>query len=235
MGETNGIIEQYAAHLEAKATRVVLRFTIFFALTGALLGGFPLLYSHSAYALVPSHLGYATLMLGAAAGAYLGYTFGDRRAEEHRMQAKLALHQLAVEQSLIRQVAVQQQQPVPQPAPVPVQVQQPAPVAAPAPAPVAAPVPVAPPPVVPVAPVPVAPAPVAPAPVAPAPVAPAPVAAPPLMVPAPPLLSPAAPAPAPVQAPAQAPAPVAPPPVTPAASLPRLVEPQQAPPLSSAG
>ena len=220
MAETNGIIEQYAAHLEAKATRVVLRFTIFFALVGGILGGFPLLYKHSAYALVPSHLGYATLLLGAAAGAYLGYTFGDRRAEDHRMGAKLALHQLAVEQSLIRQVAAQQQ-PSPQPVPAPVQVQQPAPVAVP--------VAVAP---APVAPAPAAPAPVAPAPVAPAPVAPAPVAAPPLMAPAPPLLSPPAPiAPAPVEVPA----PIAPPPVTPAASMPRLVEPQQAPPLSSAG
>src|SRR4051794_4776499 len=192
MAETTGIIEQYAAHLEAKASRVVLRMTASFGLLGALLGGFPLLYTK--YAIVPSHMGYATLLLGAGAGAYLGYTFGDRRAEEHRMQAKLALHQLQVEQSLMRQVAaaarpavqqpvVQQPQPQFQQPVVPVQVQQqvqqpvPVPVAMPAPVPVAPP-PVAPAPVAPapVAPAPVAPAPVAPAPVAPAPVAPAPVA-----------------------------------------------------------
>src|SRR4051812_8827935 len=175
MAETSGIIEQYAAHLEAKANRVVRRMTASFGLVGAILGGFPLLYTK--YAVVPSHMGYATLLLGAVAGAYLGYTFGDRKAEDHRMQAKLALHQLQVEQSLIRQVAAVSplmQQPVqpvvpvqPQPQPViPVQVQQ------------AAPAPVAPPPVAPapVSPAPVSPAPVSPAPITPAPLAPAPLA-----------------------------------------------------------
>src|SRR5881275_496610 len=131
MAETSGIIEQYAAHLEAKATRVVLRMTTAFGLVGAVLGGFPLLYTKNA--LVPSHLGYATLLLGAVAGAYLGYSFGDRKAEDHRMQAKLALHQLQVERSLISRVAA---------------------VAAPVPVPVAAPAPVQP---QPVAPMPVAP------------------------------------------------------------------------------
>src|SRR5205814_1401927 len=84
----NGIIEQYAAHLEAKATRVVIRLTMCFGLVGAVLGGFPRFYTHNA--LVPAHLGYATLLLGAVAGAYLGYTFGERRALDHRMQARLA-------------------------------------------------------------------------------------------------------------------------------------------------
>src|SRR5436305_7185608 len=115
MAETSGIIEQYAAHLEAKATRVVVRMTTAFGLVGAVLGGFPLLYTKNA--LVPSHLGYATLLLGAVAGAYLGYSFGDRKAEDHRMQAKLALHQLQVEQDLIRRVAAS----VPVPAPAPQQ------------------------------------------------------------------------------------------------------------------
>jgi hypothetical protein len=226
MGESTGIIEQYAAHLEAKATRLVIRSTLFFGLAGALLGGFPLLYTHNA--VVPSHLGFATLLLGAAAGAYLGYTFGERKAIEVRMQARLALHQLQVEQSLMQSVARTQAPVVQAPAPA-------APVAQPAPAPVA-PAPVAPPPV---APAPVAPAPVAPPPVAPAPpivpVAPAPPVVP--VSPAP--LSPAPLSPAPVAPPVVAPAPIAPPPLTPAtppaATLPRLVEPQQMPPLSSAG
>ena len=46
--ETNGIIEQYAAHLEAKAARVVLRLTVLFGLGGAVLGGFPLFYKSHA-------------------------------------------------------------------------------------------------------------------------------------------------------------------------------------------
>src|SRR4051795_13703429 len=101
--ETNGIIEQYAAHLEAKAARVVLRLTVLFGLGGAVLGGFPLFYK--SHAVVSGHMGYATFLLGAVAGAYLGYTFGDRKALDFRMQSRLALHQLQGEQSLIRSVA----------------------------------------------------------------------------------------------------------------------------------
>src|SRR5436305_11766743 len=176
--ETNGIIEQYAAHLEAKAAGVVLRLTVLFGLGGAVLGGFPLFYK--SHAVVSGHMGYATFMLGAVAGAYLGYTFGDRKALDFRMQARLALHQLQVEQSLIRSVAgARVAAPVAPAVAVPQQVvQQPLvqqPVAQPVPVAPPAPAPVSPPPVVPVAPAPVAPAPVAPAPVAPAPVAPPPV------------------------------------------------------------
>src|SRR3954447_5378390 len=128
MAETTGIIEQYAQHLERKASGLVLRFTAFGALVGAVLGGFPLFQSASS-ALVPHHLGYATLLLGAAAGGYLGWSFGERRALEIRFQAQIALRQLQVEQSLMRQVAAR---PAPVPAaPAPARVAPPAPVAAP--------------------------------------------------------------------------------------------------------
>ena len=99
MAETSGIVELYAQHLEAKASRLVLRSTLIFGFLGAVLGGFPLL--HVSNAVVPSHLGVATLLLGALAGAYIGYTIGERRAVEVRFQAQLALHQLRIEQSLI--------------------------------------------------------------------------------------------------------------------------------------
>src|SRR3954454_16427041 len=135
MAETTGIIEQYAQHLERKASGLVLRSTAFGALVGAVLGGFPLFPSASS-ALVPHHLGYATLLLGAAAGGYLGWSFGERRAIEIRFQAQIALHQLQVEQTLMRQVAARPA-PVAPPAPVAV----PAPAPAPAPAPPPAPVP----------------------------------------------------------------------------------------------
>jgi len=205
MGE-NGIIQQYAAHLERKASGLVMRWTLGLGFVGAVLGSFPL--AHISHGLVPSHLGYATLLLGAIAGAYLGYTTGERKAIEPRMQAQLALHQLQVEQSLIRTVGV----PVPAQAVAP----QPVPVAPPVAAPVAPPV------APPVATVQVqvpAPAPLppqirvaAPAPVAPPVVAPDPAFAP---------VAPQQVAPVPAE---PAPAPVA--------DLPRLVEPPQAPPLS---
>jgi outer membrane biosynthesis protein TonB len=190
MAESTEIIEQYARHLEQKASALITRFTLLSGLVGGVLGGFPLVKVQNP--VVPPHLGYATLLLGALAGAYLGYRSGERRAVGLRLQAQMALRQLQLEQSLFRRVV----QPAPAPA-APV-VQQPAPVV-PAPQPVAPVVqqPVAPP--LPVAPVlqPVVPAP------APAP-EPVPVAAP-------------APTPPPVVAPA--PAPIAPPPVTPPAAV----------------
>ena len=224
MAETTGIIEQYAQHLERKASGLVLRFTAFGALVGAALGGFPLFQSASS-ALVPHTFGYATLLLGAAAGGYLGWSFGERRAIEPRFQAQIALHQLQVEQTLMRQVAAR---PAPVAASAPVAA--PAPAAAPAavaaPSPVAAPAPVAP------------PSPVsAPAPVAPPPAPPVVQAAPPpppvvAVAPAPPL--PPTPAPLPVPAPVAAPEPAPAEEPAPPAALgppPRLVQ----PPLSSTG
>ena len=216
MAETSGIVELYAQHLEAKASRVVLRSTLIFGFIGAVLGGFPLL--HVSNAVVPSHLGVATLMLGALAGAYIGYTMGERRAVEVRFQAQLALHQLEIEQSLMGRVAAPAAPAAPAQAPVQVTVQAaPAPVAPPAPSPEPAPAP--------------APPVAAPAPApAPAPVVQAPVAAPPLVHPEPAHIVPPV-APAPIS-----PVPVSPPAGPPAATVvtpPPLLAP--APPLSSTG
>jgi len=168
------IVERYADHLERKASGRITLFTIFFALVGSMLGSVPLFPLK--YGLIPHHLGYATLLIGAAAGGYLGYTMGARRAEGLRLQAQLTLHQLQLQLQLGQS---------------PLQVA----------APVAA-VPLSYLPVAPV-PVPVAPSPVVAAPVAPEPQAPAvlpPVAPAPLVAPAaapdsstPPLLSPTGP------------------------------------------
>jgi hypothetical protein len=199
----NGIIQQYAAHLERKASGLLMRWTLGLGFVGGLLGAFPFL--HISHGVVSGRLGLGTILLGALAGAYLGYTTGERKAIEPRMQAQLALHQLHVEQSLIGRVAA----PAPMAAPV---VAAPAPVAA---APVAPAAPAAP---VVTAPLLAPPAPVVPAPaaVAPAPVAPVPAPAP--LVPAP--------------QPAPDPAPLAPAAHAPTAGVPRLVEPPQTPPLS---
>jgi outer membrane biosynthesis protein TonB len=222
MTETTGLIEQYAQHLERKASGLVLRFAVLGALVGAALGGFPLFQGSNA--IVPHHLGYATLLLGAAAGAYLGWSLGERRAVEPRFQAQLALRQLQVEQTLMRGAVAQPAAPAPvsppAPAPAPV-VAAPAPPAAapaPAPAPVLAPEPA---PVLAPTPAPM------PAAVRLPPPAPVPVAAPP----APPVVQ-VAPTPPPVALPVAVPAEEEPaPPAAVAPAPPRLVE----PPLSSTG
>jgi hypothetical protein len=234
MTDTSGIVELYAQHLEAKASRLAVRSTVVWGIVGALLGGFPLF--HISNAVVPAHLGVGTLLLGAFAGAYIGYTIGQRKAVEVRFQAQLALHQAQLEQSLIGRAAPAVPAPAfvpPIPQPLPVQAV-PAPVEpAPLPlAPVSAPV-AAPDELVPMpTPVPLPmPAPAAPVPAPPLvhpdpvvaeqpaapPVAPAPVA------PAPPL-QPAPVLPAPIS-----PVPLSPPPASPAASA--IAQ----PPLSSTG
>ena len=202
MTEPGHIFEQWAKHLETKASGLVMGSIVGGGLIGAALGGVPLLRLSNA--VVPHHLGYATLLIGAAAGAYLGWSFGERRAVGLRLQAEVTRRQFQVEQSLIRRVMQLaptppvQQAPV-QPAPVPQPPVQPAPLAPPPP-PVAAPPPPPPPP--PPAPTPVpppmvpAPAPVTPLLTTPAPTAPA----------VPPVVSPI-PAPTPEPPPAAAYAP----------------------------
>lgn len=209
MAEQTGVIEQYAQHLERKASGLVLRFTAFGAFVGAALGGFPLFQSPSS-ALVPHHFGYATLLLGAAAGGYLGWSFGERRAVEPRFQAQLALRQLQVEQTLLRHVVAAR--------PAPARVGPPATASVPASAPADVPAAVRPP----------VPAPAS-ARVA-STVAP-PVAPPVVQVaPAPAAAVEVAPAPAPLPAPASPPVPEPAPPAA-LAPPPRLVQ----PPLSSTG
>ena len=166
MAETGHIFEQWAKHLESKASGILMASTVAGAIVGALLGGVPLL--HISNGVVPHHLGYATLLIGAAAGGYLGWSFGGRRATGLRLQAEVARRQFQVEQSLIRRMM--------QLAPTPPAHQPPAPVPAPAPrpaplvsAPVAPPPPPVPPPLVPApASVPVTPLLTTPAPVTPA-------------------------------------------------------------------
>lgn len=192
MTETGHIFEQWAKHLEAKASGLVMASMVGGGLIGAALGGVPLLRLSNA--VVPHHLGYATLLIGAAAGAYLGWSFGQRRGTGLRLQAEVARRQFQVEQSLIRRMMQLAPTPPVQQAPVqqaPVQQApvQPAPVAPPRP-PVAAPVP--PPP--------------APAPVPP-PMVPAPAPVTPLLTTPPP----AAPAVPPVVSPIPAPTPEPPP------------------------
>jgi len=191
MAETGHIFEQWAKHLETKASGIVMASMVAGGIVGAVLGGVPLL--HLSNGVVPHHLGYATVLIGAAAGAYLGWSFGERRAVGLRLQAEVARRQFQVEQSLIRRMM--QLAPTP---PVHQAVSHPPVAPAPAaPAPVALPqvpvmAPVAPPPLPVAAPVVSPPAPVAPLLTTPAPVTPA---VPPVVAPVP------VPAPAPLPEP----------------------------------
>ncbi len=232
-----GIIEQYADHLYRKAAARVTAYTIVGALIGALAGAVAGGLIHvTSQPLIPSHLGYATLLVGAAAIGFGSNRLGVQRAFLLRLQAQMALHQLQVERTIMRPAAAvaavaaaavpRLEAPAP---PAPPLAQPVAPVVAPpvAPQPVA-PQPVAPPAFAPpvFAPPPFAPPPFAPPPVAPPAFAPPPVVAmpsPPLTVPAPLSVAPSAPEPVP---PAAA-APVS-------SQSPRLVEPPSmgAPPLT---
>ncbi|MHB8471089.1 MAG: hypothetical protein ACYDCH_15240 [Gaiellaceae bacterium] len=122
----SGIIERYAADLHRKAAARVTHSTIFGGLLGAAVGSTPFLwYVHTA---IPHRYGYAALLAGVAAGAYLGYSLGESRAVTLRLQAQLALHQLRIEQALLARPPAR-----PLPASPPEQPGPPAPVLAPFP------------------------------------------------------------------------------------------------------
>ena len=72
-----GIIEQYADHLYRKAAARVTCYTIGGALLGAVAGAVASGLLHvTSQPLIPSHLGYATLLVGAAALGFYGYRLG---------------------------------------------------------------------------------------------------------------------------------------------------------------
>ena len=197
------VVERYAEYLQGRASARIMAYTIAIALFGSILGSVPLLAPNRV--LIPHSLGLALLLVGAAAGGYLGYTIGVRRAEGLKLQAQVTLHQLQVELMLVQPSAAvartierigDRAMLSTPPAAAPA-------VASPAPAPVA--------------PVAVAPAVAPPAPVAPIPVAPTPVAMPPLSAPAP--------------APTHHEPPASPPPVS---AAPPAQQPPAAPPLAAA-
>ena len=103
------IVERYAEHLQRKASSRVIGYTIAFALLGSILGSAPLVAPNRV--LIPHSLGIALLLVGAAAGGYLGYTIGLRRAEGLQLQALVTLHQIQVERALVQTVTPLLRQP----------------------------------------------------------------------------------------------------------------------------
>ena len=142
------VIERHAAALHQKAGSRVARFTFFGFLIGSVIGATTVVAPmvSSVHSLLPHRFAYAAIVMGAAAGAYLGYLIGQSRAVALRLQANLAVHQLEIGRALHRFEALRVPLPtaasLPAPTPVPAPAPAPAPVAAapappePAPAPV---------------------------------------------------------------------------------------------------
>jgi hypothetical protein len=133
------VIERHAAALHQKAGSRVARFTFFGFLIGTVIGASTVVAPmvSSVHSLLPHRFAYAAIVMGAAAGAYLGYLVGQSRAVALRLQANLAVHQLEIGRALHRFEALRVPLPaaasLPAPAPVPAPAPAPAPVAPPAP------------------------------------------------------------------------------------------------------
>ena len=129
-------IERHALALHQKAGSRVARFTVFGVLIGTALGASAIIAPmvSSVHSLLPHRYAYAAVVMGAAAGAYLGYLMGQSRAIALRLQASVAVHQVEIGRALHRIEAMR--------LPLPAAASLPTPAPAPAPAPAA----VAPPP-----------------------------------------------------------------------------------------
>ena len=140
------VIERHAAALHQKAGSRVARFTFFGFLIGSVIGASTVVAPmvSSVHSLLPHRFAYAAIVMGAAAGAYLGYLIGQSRAVALRLPANLAVHQLEIGRALHRFEALRVPLPAAASLPAPTAVAAPAP----APAPVAAPAPPEPAPVV---------------------------------------------------------------------------------------
>ena len=132
------VIERHAAALHQKAGSRVARFTFFGFLIGSVIGASTVVAPmvSSVHSLLPHRFAYAAIVMGGAAGAYLGYLIGQSRAVALRLQANLAVHQLEIGRALHRFEALRV--PLPAAASLPAPTPVPASAPAPAPAPVAA-------------------------------------------------------------------------------------------------
>jgi hypothetical protein len=132
---SEGIVQQYAEHLQKRASSAVLSLVVGGTIAGAALGALPGLLSHS---VISPGTNYFAVLLGAIAGGFLGRTIGERRALGLRLQAQMALRQLQPESRFVKAPAA----PVARPAaPAPVSPAAEAPLAPPPPPALRAPVP----------------------------------------------------------------------------------------------
>jgi len=113
------VIEQFAEKLYRKASAFVAGSVVIGASLGAAFGAVPLTSLGAAWP-IPSHLGFATLLLGGLLGGLIGYVIGDTRSFGYRLQAQSALCQLQSERNtaiLAQAVSVRSSAPAPAPHP----------------------------------------------------------------------------------------------------------------------
>jgi hypothetical protein len=87
------VIERFAAQLERRARAVRRGVTIGGVVLGGLFGSIPLTPLGRAWP-IPHIFGFTTLLVGACAGALIGWVVGDGRAEMYRLHAQTTLCQL---------------------------------------------------------------------------------------------------------------------------------------------
>ena len=94
------IIELFAVQLERRATAVRRGFTLAGLALGAIFGSFPLTSPGAAWP-IPHVFGFATLLLGAAIGAFIGWVVGEGRAAMYRLHAQTTLCQLHAQRTTL--------------------------------------------------------------------------------------------------------------------------------------
>jgi hypothetical protein len=94
------VIELFAVQLERRATAVRRGFTLAGLALGAIFGSFPLTSLGAAWP-IPHVFGFATLLVGATIGAFIGWVVGEGRAAMYRLHAQTTLCQLHAQRTTL--------------------------------------------------------------------------------------------------------------------------------------
>jgi hypothetical protein len=94
------VIELFAVQLERRARAVRRGFTLAGLALGAIFGSFPLTSLGAAWP-IPHVFGFATLLVGAAIGAFIGWVVGEGRAAMYRLHAQTTLCQLHAQRTTL--------------------------------------------------------------------------------------------------------------------------------------
>lgn len=114
------VIEKFAASLYGKAISSQRGSVAVGVLLGACFGGVPLTSLGNAWP-IPSHFGFATLIVGAIVGGIIGFVIGDARSFGYKLQAQAALCQVEIQrntQASVHATLVHAAATSPSPAPV---------------------------------------------------------------------------------------------------------------------
>lgn len=126
-----GVIEAFAERLYDKAAAFVVGSVVAGAALGTAFGAVPLTSLGEDWP-IPSTFGFATMLIGAIAGAVIGYRVGDVRSFSYKLQAQAALCQLQIERNTAAAAGLVVSESAPVPARAPEAPSVPVPVAPPA-------------------------------------------------------------------------------------------------------